>query len=48
MIEKRPDFDYDKCIRCYCCQELCPERAIGLKTPWVTRSLVRRGGSKLA
>lgn len=48
MVERRPAFDYDTCIRCYCCQELCPERAIGLKTPWFTRSLVRRGGSKLA
>jgi Pyruvate/2-oxoacid:ferredoxin oxidoreductase delta subunit len=21
-------FDYDRCIRCYCCQEVCPEGAI--------------------
>ncbi len=48
MVDGRPDFGYDTCIRCYCCQELCPERAIGLKTPWVTRNLVRRGGSNLA
>ncbi len=23
-----PLFDYKKCIRCYCCQEMCPEGAI--------------------
>jgi uncharacterized protein (DUF362 family)/NAD-dependent dihydropyrimidine dehydrogenase PreA subunit len=48
MVQRRPEFDYDTCIRCYCCQELCPEQAIALKTPWFTRSVVRRGGSKLA
>lgn len=26
--EDRPTFDYKKCIRCYCCQEMCPEGAI--------------------
>lgn len=26
-------FDYDKCIRCFCCQELCPFHAIKVKTP---------------
>ena len=30
--EKRvPVYDYGKCIRCYCCQEMCPERAIVVK-----------------
>jgi uncharacterized protein (DUF362 family)/NAD-dependent dihydropyrimidine dehydrogenase PreA subunit len=48
MVGRRPEFDYDACIRCYCCQELCPEQAIGLKSPWFARSIVRRGGSKLA
>ncbi len=24
-------FDYSKCIRCYCCQEMCPVQAIGFK-----------------
>lgn len=23
-----PVYDYSKCIRCYCCQEMCPEHAI--------------------
>lgn len=29
--EKPPVYDYKKCIRCYCCQEMCPERAIIVK-----------------
>jgi Pyruvate/2-oxoacid:ferredoxin oxidoreductase delta subunit len=34
-----PVYDYSKCIRCYCCQELCPESAIKLKTP-IARKLI--------
>lgn len=26
-----PVYDYNKCIRCYCCQEMCPEKAIVVK-----------------
>lgn len=28
-----PVHNYRTCIRCYCCQELCPEKAITLKKP---------------
>ncbi|MBD3393725.1 MAG: DUF362 domain-containing protein [Chitinivibrionales bacterium] len=28
-----PQYDYSLCIRCYCCQEACPERVITVKTP---------------
>ena len=28
-----PTFEYEPCIRCYCCQELCPEGAIFLHDP---------------
>jgi len=28
MQEEGPVFDYARCIRCYCCQEMCPEGAI--------------------
>ena len=28
MQGKEPVFDYTRCIRCYCCQEMCPEGAI--------------------
>ncbi|MDO8879681.1 MAG: DUF362 domain-containing protein [Coriobacteriia bacterium] len=36
-----PVYDYGHCIRCYCCQEMCPERAIEVKTPLLGR-LIRR------
>ena len=26
-----PKWDYSKCIRCFCCQELCPQGAIETK-----------------
>ncbi len=35
--EDYPFFDHKKCIRCYCCQELCPSNAIELKTPFLGR-----------
>jgi uncharacterized Fe-S center protein len=25
---RRIDFDYEKCIRCYCCIEVCPQGAL--------------------
>ena len=31
MADRAPSFDYSRCIRCYCCQEMCPQGAIGLK-----------------
>jgi uncharacterized protein (DUF362 family) len=27
-------FDYGKCIRCFCCLEVCPEGAISIKQGW--------------
>ena len=32
-----PTHNYKTCIRCYCCQEVCPESAIELKYPLVRR-----------
>ena len=32
-----PVYDYRACIRCYCCQELCPEGAVELKVPHLRR-----------
>ncbi|HRW12050.1 MAG TPA: DUF362 domain-containing protein [Syntrophomonas sp.] len=29
--ERPPVYDYDRCIRCFCCQELCPESTIIIK-----------------
>ena len=34
-----PSYKYDRCIRCYCCQELCPEGAVELKVPFLRRLL---------
>ncbi len=34
-----PVYDYSRCIRCYCCQELCPESTIDVKIPLVRRCL---------
>jgi ferredoxin len=28
---------YRKCIRCYCCQEICPEGAIGVREGWLLK-----------
>lgn len=39
--EARPRHDYDRCIRCYCCQESCPEGAISLQTPVLGRFMNR-------
>lgn len=36
-----PMHDYSRCIRCYCCQEMCPDHAIFVKTPLLGR-LVQR------
>ena len=44
MEKEKPKFDYDTCIRCYCCQELCPEYVIGLKNHWIIRGLERLKG----
>lgn len=38
MVERKPVFDYDKCFRCYCCQELCPKATIVVKRhKWLLR-----------
>jgi uncharacterized protein (DUF362 family)/Pyruvate/2-oxoacid:ferredoxin oxidoreductase delta subunit len=30
-------FDYGKCIRCFCCQEVCSEGAIKIEPGWIPR-----------
>ncbi|MBN1411974.1 MAG: DUF362 domain-containing protein [Spirochaetales bacterium] len=37
-----PEYDYRNCIRCYCCQELCPEGAITVRTPILGRIVERK------
>ena len=39
-------FDYQKCIRCFCCRELCPDAALGVREGWLLRLLSRRRGKK--
>ncbi len=36
-----PTVDLSRCIRCFCCQELCPREAVGIKRPWLFRVLAR-------
>jgi uncharacterized protein (DUF362 family)/Pyruvate/2-oxoacid:ferredoxin oxidoreductase delta subunit len=36
-----PKYDYDRCIRCYCCQETCPEAAIFIDTPLLAKLFPR-------
>ena len=35
--DKAIQIDYDKCIRCYCCTEICPHGALHLKKPLLRR-----------
>jgi uncharacterized protein (DUF362 family)/NAD-dependent dihydropyrimidine dehydrogenase PreA subunit len=37
--KKPPSYKYEHCIRCYCCQELCPESAVELRVPLLRRIL---------
>jgi uncharacterized protein (DUF362 family) len=38
---KPPKHNYNLCIRCYCCQETCPEGAISINTPLLGRLFPR-------
>jgi len=38
---KIPRHDYSQCIRCYCCQEVCPEGAITIQNPLLGRLIFR-------
>ena len=37
-----PEHHYARCIRCFCCQEMCPDRAISVVTPLLGRLLQPR------
>jgi uncharacterized protein (DUF362 family)/Pyruvate/2-oxoacid:ferredoxin oxidoreductase delta subunit len=45
---KPPVHNYKVCIRCYCCQELCPEKAIVLKKPLLRRMFILTHSAFLA
>lgn len=36
-----PVYNYKHCIRCYCCQEICPEKAIVIDIPLLGRLIYR-------
>ena len=36
-----PTFNYKTCIRCYCCQEICPSQAITVRTPLLGKLIPR-------
>ncbi|SDI22884.1 DUF362 domain-containing protein [Desulfosporosinus hippei] len=38
---ERPTVDLQACIRCFCCQELCPHHAVKLYKPWLGRKLIK-------
>lgn len=40
--KRYPHYDYHKCIRCYCCQEMCPQKAIVVKTPLLGKLFIYR------
>jgi len=39
--KKPPTYQYNRCIRCYCCQELCPHGAIEVKKPLLRKAFGR-------
>ena len=39
IVNGRAEMDLKRCIRCYCCHELCPELAIDLKRSWLARRI---------
>jgi len=41
LVERCLRFDYNACIRCYCCQEICPRGAIGFKKGLLVKILNR-------
>lgn len=43
LVDKKLRFDYGRCIRCYCCQEMCEQNAIRFKKGVLVRLLNRLG-----
>ena len=39
--DKKAQVNLDGCIRCFCCQELCPFKAVRIKKPLVNRIAIR-------
>jgi uncharacterized protein (DUF362 family)/Pyruvate/2-oxoacid:ferredoxin oxidoreductase delta subunit len=47
IIDSLAVIDYSRCIRCYCCHELCTEGAIDLERPWLGSFVHWISGEKL-
>ncbi len=41
MKDGKPGLDLNKCIRCFCCHELCNFEAIDIKRPWFIKLVLR-------
>lgn len=42
MKDRKPEVDLDKCIRCFCCQELCPSKAVHIRRNFLMDFFARR------
>ncbi len=42
IMDGRPRVDLEKCIRCFCCQELCYNKAVEIYRPWIMKMVHRR------
>lgn len=38
--DDKPQFNYNRCIRCFCCQETCPQGALAVHTP-IIRKIIK-------
>jgi uncharacterized protein (DUF362 family)/Pyruvate/2-oxoacid:ferredoxin oxidoreductase delta subunit len=36
-----PRFNYDLCINCWCCHELCPDKAVYVNQSWLAKKFIR-------
>ena len=41
MVNGKPVLNINKCIRCFCCHELCNYDAVNIKRPWLIKILLR-------
>ncbi len=41
LEQKKISFDYEKCIRCYCCLEVCPHGALRTHQPILGKIVAR-------
>jgi ferredoxin len=40
--EEKIVFNYAQCIRCFCCQEVCPEGAVSIKPGWALKLMNKK------